>query len=216
MNVLGYPEAYKTGWKGFYRREFAVNKDVLVPRPETEHLVEEAIAFLTTHRKCSVLDVGTGSGAIACTIAAEVTSAQVDATDISVHALEVARRNAEGIGVADRCRFILADIAGPGKRYDLIVANLPYIPTPDVPRKPDPVAFEPRVAVDGGADGLEQYRKLLAIAPALVNPGALLLLEAAPPTMKSLQTLAATAFPSADLSVGFDYSGLERFLRIFS
>ncbi|HEV2261520.1 MAG TPA: peptide chain release factor N(5)-glutamine methyltransferase [Candidatus Rubrimentiphilum sp.] len=216
MNVLGYPEAYKTGWKGFYRREFAVNKDVLVPRPETEHLVEEAIEFLRTQQKHKVLDVGTGSGAIACTIAAEVSSAIVDATDISVHAFEVARRNAERIGVIDRCRFILADIAQPGSRYDLIVANLPYIPTADVPRKPDPVAFEPRVAVDGGADGLEQYRKLLAIAPALSNPSALLLLEAAPPTMHALRTLAAAAFPGAQLSVGFDYSGLERFLRIFS
>lgn len=214
MNVLGYPEAYKTGWKGFYRREFAVNKHVLVPRPETEHLVEEAIAFLTAQQKRHVLDVGTGSGAIACTLAAEVEDAIIDATDISAQALEVARRNAERIGVSDRVRFILADIAAPNKRYDVIIANLPYIPTADVPQKPDPVAFEPRVAVDGGPDGLEQYHKLLAMAPQLVNLGALLLLEAAPPTIQALHTMAAAAFPSAQLSTHFDYSGLERFLRI--
>ncbi len=211
----GEPLAYITGMAGFYRREFVVNEHVLIPRPETEHLIEEALAFLRDSGRGAVLDVGTGSGAIACTIAAEVPAAVVDATDVSTDALTVAQENAVRLGVAGRCTFVLADIVpGYSKRFDLIVANLPYIPSADVPVKPDPVGFEPRVAIDGGPDGLEQYRKLLAAAPRLVRPGALLLLEAAPPTMAALRALAEKTFPGAAVTVRRDYAGLDRYVWI--
>ncbi len=212
---MSKPVAYVEGSKGFFRREFIVDDRVLVPRPETEHLVEEAIAFLQSSGRTAVLDVGTGSGALACTSAAEVPSACVDATDISPEALRVAQENARRLGVTARCRFVEADIAPRDAGcYDLIVANLPYIPSRDVPEKPDPVGFEPRVATDGGPDGLAQYRKLLAVAPRLVHPGALVLLEAAPPTMPALRALAGRAFPAAAITVHRDYAGLERYIRI--
>jgi release factor glutamine methyltransferase len=215
VTALGIPQAYVSGWKGFYRREFAVNEHVLVPRPETEHLIEDALGFMYIPERRRVLDVGTGSGAIACTIASEVSDAIVTASDVSIQALAVAAHNAARLGVAGRCTFVLADIAPDGaERYDLIVANLPYIPSADVPRKPDPVGFEPRLATDGGADGLDQYRKLLAAAPRLVLPGALLLMEAAPPTMGGLHALARAAFPLAAVTVHRDYSGLERYVRV--
>ena len=211
----GEPLAYITGFAGFLGREFVVTRDVLIPRPETEHLVEDAIAFLRDTGRTSVLDVGTGSGAIACSIAAEVPGAFVDATDVSAGALAVATENAVRLGVAARCAFALADIVTDcSKRYDLIAANLPYIPTASVPAKPDPVGFEPRVATDGGPDGLEQYRKLLEAAPRLAAPGALVLLEAAPPTMAALLALAERAFPTGTVSVCRDYAGLDRYVRI--
>lgn len=215
MTAVGVPQAYVTGWKGFYRREFAVNEHVLVPRPETEHLIEDALEFMRATGRRRVLDVGTGSGAIACTIASEVSDAIVTASDVSLRALVVAARNAARLGVTGRCTFALADIAPEGADgYDLIVANLPYIPSADVPQKPDPVGFEPRLATDGGADGLEEYRKLLSRAPGLARSGALLLMEAAPPTIAGLLALAREAFPGTAISVHRDYARLERYVRI--
>ncbi len=215
MSATGVPQAYVTGWKGFYRREFAVNEHVLVPRPETEHLIEDALEFMRVPGRRRILDVGTGSGAIACTLASEVPDAIVTASDVSLPALALAAQNAARLGVAERCTFVLADIApGSEDRYDLVLANLPYVPSADVPQKPDPVGFEPRVATDGGPDGLEQYRKLLARAPGLVRRGALILMEAAPPTMAGLCALCEAAFPEAALTVHVDYAGLERYARI--
>lgn len=215
MTATGVPQAYVTGSKGFYRREFAVNEHVLVPRPETEHLIEDALEFMRAPERRRVLDVGTGSGAIACTIASEVSDAQVTASDVSLPALIVAARNAARLGVGARCSFALADIAPEGAGgYDVIVANLPYIPSADVPQRPDPVGFEPRLATDGGADGLEVYRKLLARAPSLVRAGALVLMEAAPPTMAGLLALSQAAFPGAAIGMHRDYARLERYVRI--
>lgn len=215
MTIAGTPDAYVSGWKGFFRREFAVDEHVLIPRPETEHLVEDALEFLRATGRRHILDVGTGSGAIACTLAAEIPDAIVTASDVSIAALALAAQNAARLGVADRCTFALADIAPAGeRRYDLIVANLPYIPSADVPQKPDPVGFEPRLATDGGPDGLAVYRKLLAVAPRLAGSGALVLLEAAPPTMAGLRALAEAAFPSAATTVHRDYAGLERYVRV--
>ncbi len=215
MTVTGIPQAYVTGWKGFYRREFAVNEHVLVPRPETEHLIEDALEFMHASGRRSILDVGTGSGAIACTLAGEIPDAIVTASDVSLPALAVAAQNAARLGVSGRCTFALADIAPDDQgRFDVIVANLPYIASADVPHKPHPVGFEPRLATDGGSDGLAQYRKLLAAAPRLVRPGALLLMEAAPPTIGGLRALAEAAFPQAAITVHRDYAGLERYVRV--
>ncbi len=167
--AAGRPLAYVLGSAGFYGREFIVNESVLVPRPETEHLVDDAIAFIKEMPRDhvpAVLDLGTGSGAIACTIAAE-TPARVDAIDISAAALDVARENARRLNVADRCRFISGDLIAPVKteRYDVVIANLPYMPTADIPNAPDPLSFEPRLALDGGRDGLTVYARLLPGLP---------------------------------------------------
>jgi len=222
--AAGTPLAYITGFAGFYRREFAVNENVLIPRPETEHLVEEGVAFLRGRTEpCArakqlftVLDVGTGSGAIACSIAAEMPSAIVEGTDTSLKALKVAEHNAQRLNVQSRCKFSFADIVRPNdsKKYDLIVANLPYIPSDDVPQSPDPVGFEPRSALDGGPDGLDDYRRLLEAAPRLLRPGALLLMEAAPPKIAALAGLTAAALPASEIEVRRDYAGLERYLSV--
>ena len=210
----GVPIAYLLGSAGFYGREFRINDSVLVPRPETEHLVAEAIAFIGD-RPLRVLDVGTGSGVIACTIAAQ-TQANADATEISASAIAVAEKNARRLGVAERCRFLAGDLTEPvrNERYDVVVANLPYVPTAEIPSKPDPVAYEPREALDGGPDGLAHYRRLLDTLAPLVNPNALILLEAAPPTMPGLSAMVRSALPHSASAVCRDYAGLDRYLRI--
>lgn len=210
--AAGVPVAYLLGVAEFYGREFVVNEGVLVPRPESEHLVDEALRFIRGAMR--VLDVGTGCGAIACTIAAE-TSATIEATDISRRAIEIANENACRLGVDGRCRFHHGDLAEPVRdyRFDVIIANLPYIPTAVLPKAPDPASFEPRESLDGGPDGLTLYRRLLSQLPPLLNPGALVLLEAAPPTIDKLATIVRSTFPHFTISVVPDYAGLARYVK---
>jgi release factor glutamine methyltransferase len=211
----GEPVAYITGCTWFYGREFIVNNSVLIPRPETEHLVDEALTFLRRLGTAGrVLDVGTGSGAIACSIAAE-TKAIVDATDVSPEAVAIAARNGERLGVGNRCRFLCGDLTAPvkGERYDVVVANLPYVPTTDLLAAPDPTSFEPRAALDGGADGLAVYRALLRGIAELVNAKAVVLLEAAPPTIERLIELTQCSLRDSTVTIGNDYAGLARYVK---
>lgn len=220
----GMPVAYITGFAGFYGREFAVNEHVLIPRPETELLVEEAVAHLRAKVKpeaavrqlFTVFEAGVGSGAISCSIAAEVPGAVVEGTDASTAALKVAEYNARRINVHTRCKFHYADVIKPSdeKSYDVVVANLPYIPSGDVPVKPHPVGFEPRIALDGGPDGLFHYRKLLAAAPRMLRAGSLLLMEAAPPTIQALIELTQAALPDAQAEIRQDYAAQERYISV--
>jgi release factor glutamine methyltransferase len=207
------PIAYLLGNAEFYGRKFVVNESVLIPRPETEHLVDEALSFME-RRSLRVLDVGTGCGAIACTIAAE-TNAAVDATDSSRGAIALATQNACHLGVMHHCQFHVGDLVQPvcGRRFDLVVANLPYIPTKDLPRPPDPASFEPREALDGGPDGLHLYKQLLPALPSTIDGGGLVLLEAAPPTIPELVEMLRSTLPNFTVSVGKDYSGLARYVK---
>lgn len=208
----GVPVAYILGRAGFYGREFLVNEDVLIPRPETEHLVEEAVAFVDS--RMAVLDVGVGCGAIACTIAAE-SGASVFGTDLSAAAITLATENARRLRVSTMCRFYQGDLTDrvAGRRFHAIVANLPYVPTADLPVPPDPVAFEPKDALDGGPDGLAVYRRLLPRIPALLERNALILLEAAPPTVEALANAVRAALPDLRISIERDYAGLPRYVR---
>ncbi len=214
----GRPIAYVLGEAGFYGRTFAIDDRVLVPRPETECLVDAALRFLKRSGRSSpaLLDVGCGSGAIACTLAAEIPDAAVLGTDDSQAAVEVAAENARRLDVASRCAFECGDLAAPaaGRRFDVVLANLPYVPTSRVERKPHPLGFEPRRALDGGRDGLDVYRRFLPAAPALLEPGGLLLLEAAPPQMDGLLDLVGAAFPGSRIAVGDDLSGLARYVEL--
>jgi release factor glutamine methyltransferase len=222
--ATGMPVAYITGFAGFYGREFAVNEHVLIPRPETEHLVEDAVAHLQakinpsapSKQLFTVFEAGVGSGAIACTIAAEVPGAIIEGTDASTAALKVANYNAQRLNVHTRCKFHYADIvkSNDEKSYEVVVANLPYVPSDEVPAKPDPVGFEPRIALDGGPDGLVHYRKLLAAAPRMLRPGALLLMEAAPPTIAQLYDLTVAALPEASVEIRHDYAAQERYISV--
>jgi release factor glutamine methyltransferase len=222
--ATGMPVAYITGFAGFFGREFAVNEHVLIPRAETEHMVDEAIAHLRSRidprapaqQLFTIFEAGVGSGAIACTIAAELPTAVIEGTDASNAALKVAQYNARRLNVHGRCKFHYADVvrATDGKSYDVVIANLPYIPSNRLPQKPDPVGFEPVMALDGGPDGLTHYRKLLESAPRMLRAGGLALMEAAPPTIEPLAALALRAFPGADVTVGHDYAGLQRYVAV--
>lgn len=171
---LGEPVAYLTCRKEFMSLDFTVNPSVLIPRPETELLVETALKLLPPAPL--LIDVGTGSGAIAVSLASVLPDSTVYATDCSPEALKVAGVNAEKSGVGARVRFyqgnLLDPLAGivPGGGVDLIAANLPYIPSNDLAGLPKGVRqFEPRLALDGGGDGLELYRRLIPAAAMLLK-----------------------------------------------
>lgn len=175
------PVAYITGSREFWNLEFLVTPAVLIPRPESEFIVEAALARLRDKRHAWVIaDVGTGSGCLAITLAHELPAARVTATDISPDALAVARDNAVRLGVAGRVTFVqtsLLDAAhGP---FDLIVANPPYVPAAhSTTLSPDVRDYEPPQALYGhGDDGLEEARALLAQAPSRLTPGGVLLME---------------------------------------
>jgi release factor glutamine methyltransferase len=217
--LTGAPVAYITGGVGFHGRSFAVDERVLVPRPETEHLVEAALAALRAAGATGgrIADVGTGSGAIAIALAMELPDAWVFGSDISRGAIDVARRNAAHNNVFQQCTFLHGDLTAPLAKFapfDALVANLPYIPTAAIPVVPDPVGFEPRLALDGGADGLDLYRRLIAQLPAILTPRASILLEAAPGTIEPLAELVEAAFPGASVEIGADYANLPRFLTL--
>lgn len=152
------PVAYILGRKGFRRLELAVDSRVLIPRPETELLVELALEL----RPARVLDVGTGSGAIALAVADELPDAEVTATDTSPAALEVARANAQRLGLSERVRFVEGTLPDGGDGFDLILANLPYVAERDWPSlQPEVTQHEPREALLAGPDGLDAYRAFI-------------------------------------------------------
>jgi release factor glutamine methyltransferase len=174
------PVAYLTGQREFYRRVFEVSSAVLIPRPDTECLVERALELLTPERPARVLDLCTGSGAIAVSLAAERRLVHVDATDISPDALAVARRNAERHGVTERVSFHEGDLFGAlteTRRYDLIVANPPYVRDAELPQLAPELRHEPSLALLGGRDGFEVLDRLAADARSWLAEHGVLLFE---------------------------------------
>jgi release factor glutamine methyltransferase len=216
----GEPLPYVLGRWEFFSLEFEVTPDVLIPRPETEMLVERAIAWLKQSRvegrELRVMDVGTGCGCIAISLAVNVADLRVSATDIFPQALAVARRNAEKLHVSDRVTFLEADlIPNPllSDSFDLIVANLPYIPTKTLRRLPI-YGREPTMALDGGMDGLVLIRKLLSQAPDLLAPGGLLLMEIEASEGPAALSLAYDAFSEAEIHLHKDLAGRDRLLEV--
>jgi release factor glutamine methyltransferase len=178
--ALGQPVAYLTGRREFYGRMFAVGPDVLIPRPETETLVDAALERLESLPGDEVLDLGTGSGALAVTLACERPGARLTATDASDAALEVASANASALGCAARLSLVQGAWYGPvaSRRFDLIVSNPPYVAADDPHLTQGDLRFEPRSALtDGSGDGLDSIRAIVAGAPRHLNPGGWLLLE---------------------------------------
>jgi release factor glutamine methyltransferase len=179
--VAGWPVAYLVGTRDFYLLSFEVTPAVLVPRPETETLVLEALGYLKPLDAPAVLDLGTGSGCIAISIAHQKKDTIVAAVDVSPDALAVAKRNAVRHGVADRIAFLKGDLFAPlepGSAFDLIVSNPPYIAPDEFPTLAADVRdHEPRIALEGGSDGLVFYRRIAAGVGHFLKPGARLLME---------------------------------------
>jgi len=178
--TLGEPIQYITGEQEFFGLPFGVTPDVLIPRPETEHLVERAVELASGLTGVRILDVGTGSGAIAVALAHELPQAQITALDISAAALGIARGNAERNGVAGRIDFKLSDLLGAveGERFAMIVSNLPYVPEGDRGSLAVEVReHEPVLALFAGEDGLDVYRRLIPAAFAALEDGGFLLME---------------------------------------
>ena len=220
--LAGEPLAYITGRREFFGLNLEVTADVLVPRQETELLVELALEFLSRPERFGagaspvVADVGTGSGAIAISIAVKRSDAMVYATDISAAALSVGDSNADSHGVGNMITFLRSDIlAAVPERLDLIVANLPYVPSLLLDELSNEVRREPRIALDGGPDGLDPYRRLLAQAHGRLRSNGALLVELMPDQMDQAQGLATTAFPTAYIGCARDLSGDPRALTVY-
>jgi release factor glutamine methyltransferase len=174
---VGQPVAYLTGKREFYGREFRVTPDVLIPRPDTETLVEAALDRLAPKTTLELLDLGTGSGCIAITLSLERPSTRITAVDISQSALRVARENAQALGA--RIEFLQGVWFGPlgGRQFDLVVSNPPYIAADDPHLQRGDLRFEPAMALAAGMDGLDEIRRIVSGASAFLKPGGWLLFE---------------------------------------
>lgn len=212
--AAGRPLAYMTGTREFFSETFSVNEAVLIPRPETEVLVEEAIALIGGRQDLAVLDMGTGSGVIGI-IVAKHTGNRVVCVDISEAALAVARGNARSMGVGERTRFVCSDLfaaLGDGARFDMILSNPPYVADEEWDGLMTDVRdFEPPRALKGGAEGLEVYRRIAAELPRRLTPGGWVLLEVG---SAAQARVVGALLEGAGLTVSVkkDYSGRERVL----
>jgi release factor glutamine methyltransferase len=210
----GKPLPYVLGCWEFFGLEFEITPDVLIPRPETELLVERALGWLRADpSRRRAVDVGTGSGCIAISLAANLPDLRIMATDISPAALQVAGRNARANGVEGRVEFCCCDLFPDRIGFDLIAANLPYVPT----RTLEQLSIhgrEPALAVDGGSDGLAQIRRLLAQVPERLVPGGLLLIEIEASQGPRVLSLAYDAFSEAQIHLHQDLAGRDRLLEV--
>jgi release factor glutamine methyltransferase len=217
------PTAYIVGQREFYGLDLETTPAALIPRPETELLVEEAIARASLPERQApyserllIVDVGTGNGAIAIALAVHLPRAAVVATDLSREALALALRNARRHGVESRVSFLQADLLAPlAQPADLIVANLPYVRSGDWQALPLEIRkHEPRAALDGGPDGLREIERLLRQAPSYLRPGGSLLVELGPRRAAPALALARRCFPGAAARIVLDAAGLDRLLVI--
>jgi release factor glutamine methyltransferase len=218
----GEPFPYIIGNWEFFGLNFEITPEVLIPRPETELLVEKAIAWLKKNPgKRNVADIGTGAGVIAISIALHIPDSNILATDVSPKALDVARRNAEKYDMGKRIEFIQCDLL-PDRRpqtvdlsssFDLICANLPYVPTRKLHDLPV-YQREPTSALDGGEDGLDLLRRLMEISPAWLSPNGLILLEIEATQGMAALSLARDAFAETQISLSKDLAGRDRLLQI--
>jgi release factor glutamine methyltransferase len=209
--LSGEPAAYITAHSEFYGLDFYVDPRVLIPRPESELLVERTISLAKNHPLSTIAEVGTGSGAIAISLALELPGAKIYATDISAPALEVARVNCQRHGVMDRVCLLHGDMLDPlPEAVDLIIANLPYVRNSEL----SGLRFEPRLALDGGSDGMGKIRRLCRQAGGKLRPGGCLLLEIGEGQGKDVTTLLNALFPQAEIEVIPDLSGIERVVSL--
>ncbi|MHB8779678.1 MAG: peptide chain release factor N(5)-glutamine methyltransferase [Anaerolineales bacterium] len=217
----GEPLPYLLGHWEFFGLDFDITKDVLIPRPETELLVEKAVSWLkASPERRTIADIGTGSGIIATAIAMHVPDARIVATDISQAALKIAKYNAMKFHVHHRIDFLMCDLLPQhidplptDSHFDLICANLPYIPTRTLHQLPI-YGCEPTLALDGGADGLDPYRRLFKLIPDWLAPHGMILIEIESSLGAQTMDLASKIFPNAAINLYQDLAGNDRLLEI--
>ena len=212
------PVAYITNQKEFFGLMYYVNKDTLIPRPETETLVEETIKQAAKHQTSAphIVDVGTGCGAIAIALAVHVPGATIVATDISSPALRVAHQNCITHNVNKQIQLLQADLLDPINGYaDVLVANLPYIGDADADKlSPEIRNYEPGSALYAGKDGLREINRLLEQAKNKLSPGGVILLEISPEQHPNIRELACRYFPGSSVEIFPDLSGMERVILV--
>lgn len=217
----GEPVAYLTGSREFYGRDFSVNAHVLIPRPETEHVIDSVLAWVrhTGAQAPRICDVGTGSGAIGLTLACEIPGAQVVLTDVSAEALTVAQTNAQALGVADRITCVHADLFTPmtqapqklalDEPFDIVVSNPPYIAEGDMASLPRDVGlYEPRLALSAGPEGLDCLQGLCKALATKLCPSAFVALEMGEGQGRAVRAALGAVLPHIDSA--FDLAGIER------
>jgi release factor glutamine methyltransferase len=210
----GEPAAYITGHREFYGLDFSVNISVLIPRPETELLVEKALEIARNGSVPTIADIGTGCGAIAISLAVNLPGARIYATDLSPGALKVARANCRRHGVAGRIVLLRGNLLEPLKKpVDMIVANLPYVSEADLPRT-GPLRYEPVLALNGGQKGLDIIKVLCCQAREKLGRGGNLLLEIGQGQSDSVTGILREVFPAGRLGIHRDLAGIERVVTL--
>jgi release factor glutamine methyltransferase len=212
--LQGEPLAYIIHNREFYYLDFYVDTRVLIPRPETEMLVEQAIQFAQNHPVSTIADIGTGSGAIAVSLSVHLPKVNILATDISASALEVARINCQKHNVDKRISLIQGDLLDAlPEPVDVLISNLPYVTSSEVAQMPS-AKFEPLLALDGGEDGLDQVFKLCRQLATKIKPGGCVLLELGLGQSQKVTELLKVLFPSSLIEVLPDLAGINRAIRI--
>jgi len=216
--IKGEPIQYILGKSEFFGLEFKVNPAVLIPRPETEILAEKTIELvclrLAQEKRIDILEIGTGSGCLAVSLAKALPRAKITATDISQEALEVARFNAARHNA--QISFLHSDIFGhealPGKHFDIIVSNPPYVSSAELSRLQPEIGYEPSLALDGGNDGLAFYRRIIRGTPEYLKKDGLLILEIGYNQLEAVEKLITLTGDLAIIEVAKDYSNIDRVL----
>lgn len=212
------PLAYVLGRREFMGLDFRVTRDTLIPRPDTEVLVQCALDFMRARTDggaddLRIADIGTGTGAIALSVIHYTEGACADVVDISPAAAAVARENAEKLGLTERLDVHVGDLLAPlaGRSYDMILSNPPYIPSADIAGlMPEVCRYEPHLALDGGADGLDIYRRLMADAPTLLKDGGAIAVEVGMDEAKAVAELAVAHPRIVRTEILKDLAGIER------
>jgi release factor glutamine methyltransferase len=214
----GCPVAYLTGRKEFYGLELKVSPAVLIPRPDSEHVVMECLALAKMMLRPRIVDIGVGSGNLAIAIAKHHASAEITAIDKSAEALAVVKENAATHGVAERIRFLQGDLFAPlpaGEQFHFIVSNPPYIADADIPKLPIGVRdFEPHMALQGGLGGFAVFDRLIAEARDRLLPGGYLIVEIGAPQEERARAKLATILEFTLAPTIYDFSGHPRVLRV--